>query len=122
MIAIMKSGARVSQRKKEPVSPGSRSAKRRRLEQLIDQATVDAYNESEQRGGIFTIIEESLALPFKTTVLGVSVVVERIDLTDTDEIVALCCRGKVRQTIPLLDLPLPDPPPAGGEWIDAYRH
>ena len=56
-------------------------------------------------------------MPFKTLVLGV----ERIDLTDADEIVALCARGRTRQAIPILDLPLPEPPPRGAEWIEAYR-
>lgn len=27
-----------------------------------------------------------------------------------------------RQTIHLLDLPLPEPPPEGAKWIAAYRH
>jgi hypothetical protein len=26
------------------------------------------------------------------------------------------------QAIGILDLPLPAPPPAGAEWIEAYRH
>jgi hypothetical protein len=28
----------------------------------------------------------------------------------------------LRQAIPILDLPLPTPPPDGAEWIEAYRH
>jgi hypothetical protein len=36
--------------------------------------------------------------------------------------VAICCRDQVRQAIPILDLPLPTPPPVGAEWIEAYRH
>jgi len=47
--------------------------------------------------------------------------VERIDLTVADQIVAVCRRGAKRQWIPILDLPLPQPPPAGAEWIEAYR-
>lgn len=43
------------------------------------------------------------------------------DLTD-DSIVAICARGRDRQRIDLLDLPLPTPPPDGSEWIDAYRY
>jgi hypothetical protein len=73
-------------------------------------------------GRLYTMIENTLALPFKTTVLGVPVSVERIHLTLREEIVAVCRRGGVRQTVPLLDLPLPSPPPAGTEWIAAYRH
>src|SRR5437867_2602735 len=68
------------------------------------------------------MIEEHLSLPFATTVLGVPVTVERVQLTLRDEIVAVCRRARTRQTIPLLDLPLPSPPPAGSEWIAAYRH
>ena len=42
-----------------------------RLAEMIEQATVDAYNESEQITGWFTMIDENLAVPFETTVLGV---------------------------------------------------
>ncbi len=54
--------------------------------------------------------------------LGVEVTVERVDLSGEDQIVAICSREKLRQTIPLLDLPLPTPPPEGAQWIEAYRH
>ena len=91
------------------------------LDELIEQATVDCYNESEQVTGLFTMIEEHLALPFTTTVLGVPVTIARVDLTATDEIVAICTRDRHRQTIPILDLPLPDRTPDGWEWIEAYR-
>ncbi|MBI3982870.1 MAG: hypothetical protein HY337_08155 [Gemmatimonadetes bacterium] len=89
---------------------------------MIAEALVDAYGEFEQRGGHFAMLEEHLAVPFETQVLGVPVTVERIDLTRSDEIVALCRRGKTRQAISILYLPLPEPPPAGAEWIEAYRH
>jgi hypothetical protein len=92
------------------------------LERLVEGAIVDAYNESEERCGIFTMIEEHLALPFATEVLGVPVTVERIDLTEADEVVAICRRGRTSQRINVLDLPLPTPRPEGAEWIEAYRH
>ena len=68
------------------------------------------------------MMENDLATPFTTQVLGVEVAVERIDMTDADEIVAICKRGSKRQRIPIVDLPLPSPPPKGAEWIAAYRH
>ena len=95
---------------------------KRHLEKLIEEATVDAHNESEQRTGLFTMIDEHLETPFETEVLGVRVVVERVDLTVSDEIVAVCRRDGRRQRIPILDLPLPARRPAGAEWIEAYRH
>ena len=88
---------------------------------MIEQATVDAYDESEQITGWFTMIEENLAVPFETTVLGVAVRVERVDLTETEQIVAICRRGRERQVLPILDLPMPSPEPKGAEWIEAYR-
>jgi len=91
------------------------------LETLIDEATTDAYNESEQAGGFFAMIEENLALPFVTQVLGQEVTVARLDITNRGEIVAICLRGKAAQAIPILDLPMPKPRPVGAEWIDAYR-
>jgi hypothetical protein len=98
------------------------SLSKARLKKLIEQAIVDAYGEEEQVGGFFTKIEEHLALPFAVKVLGVDAEVEKVDMTLDGQIVALCRRGKTRQKIPILDLPLPTPPPAGVEWIVAYRH
>ncbi|HWX46245.1 MAG TPA: hypothetical protein VNY52_13110 [Solirubrobacteraceae bacterium] len=77
---------------------------------MVEEATVDCYNEAEQVTGLLTVIEDELTVPFKTRVLGVEVTVERVDLTGEDQIVAICSREKLRQTIPLLDLPLPTPP------------
>ena len=91
------------------------------LDKLIEEATTDAYNESEQAGGFFALIEENLALPFVTQVLGQEVTVAKFDITKRDEIVAICLRGKANQAIPILDLPMPKPRPEGAEWIDAYR-
>ena len=108
-----------------PRKGGSRNAPTRanagRLDRLIEEATVDAYNESEQAVGLFTMMEEHLAVPFTTTVLGVEVTVERIDITGADTIVAVCRRGRAWLRVPILDLPLPNPKPEGTEWIDAYR-
>ena len=82
---------------------------------------MDAYGDSGQRVAFFTVLEDSLALPFTTQVLGMEVTVERLDLTADEQIVAVCRRGRVRQRIPILDLPLPTPPPQGADWIAAYR-
>ena len=92
------------------------------LDALIGEAIVDAYNESEQTVGFYTMMENSLALPFETEVLGVKVTVGRIDMNEGDAIVPVCRHGSKRQRIPILDLPLPSPAPGGAEWIAAYRY
>jgi hypothetical protein len=99
--------------KRKPSNPGARAAARlpskQRLEELVREAIIDAYGESEQRIVFLTMLDENLALPFETQVLGVSVVVVRVDLTAADEIVAVCRSGAQRQAIPILELPLPTP-------------
>lgn len=49
-----------------------------KLRRLIEEATVDAYTESEQLVGFLTAIEDNLGLPFVKSVLGVEASVERI--------------------------------------------
>ena len=92
-----------------------------RFEAMVEDATVDCYNPSEQATGWFTMIDEHLKVPLQTELLGVSVTVEKVDLNQNEDIVAICRRGKHRQTVPVLDLPLSAPLPAGAEWIEAYR-
>jgi hypothetical protein len=112
---------RVMRRGASNKKPRATKVSEAKLDALIAEATVDAYDESEQMIGFHTMLDEHLDLPFKTEVLGVEVTAEKIDLTDDDRIVVVCTRGKSRQTIAVLDLPLPSPPPKGAEWIDAYR-
>lgn len=97
------------------------SLTRAKLDAMVAEATVDAYGDDEQLTGLYTMIEEHLAVPFTTRVLGVEATMRRVDLRNTD-IVAICHRGRERQAISILELPLPDPLPEGAEWIAAYRH
>ncbi len=92
-----------------------------RLAAMIEEATVDAYDESEQATGWFTMFENYLELPFETEVLGVLVSVVAIALRDDNGIVAVCKRGKAKLPVGIVDLPLPTRRPEGAEWIEAYR-
>jgi hypothetical protein len=55
----------------------------RQLDKLIEEATVDCYNEEEQAHGFFTMIEENLVLPFSTRVLGIEVSAIAIEMDDS---------------------------------------
>ncbi len=94
---------------------------KRQLEELIEEAIVDAYGESEQRVAFLAMLEDKLACPFAIEILGASAIVEGVDLNDAEDIVAICRRDKHKQMIPILNLPLPSPRPVGWEWIEAYR-
>ncbi len=90
------------------------------LDALVAEAVVDCYDEHEELSGLFVMIRDNLAVPFTTEVLGVRVVVRKVDL-GLSGVVAVCHRGPMRQAIGILDLPLPDPEPDGAQWIEAYR-
>jgi hypothetical protein len=91
------------------------------LDELIEEATVDCNDEEEQASGFFTIIEDNLALPFTTRILGVDASVAAVEMDNDGRIKAVCERSGEQQRIDLIDLPLPSPPPSGAEWIAAYR-
>jgi len=93
-----------------------------RFEAMAEEATVDAYGESEQICGWACMFEDHVTVPFETTVLGEAVTVEAIEQRGDTRIVAICKRGRSRQAIDVLELPLPSPLPSGTVWIEAYRH
>jgi hypothetical protein len=108
---------------KSPPADPAHGLSKERLNELIWEATADAHDESEQAMGFHAVLEDELALPFDTEMLGTTVTVESIGFTEDDErLVAVCRKGKARQRISLADLPLPTPLPQGAEWIVAYRY
>ena len=95
---------------------------RLRLVEIIWASLVADPSSVPLRDAHRAVIDERLAVPFETTLLGLPVTVKGVDLTERDAIVANCTRGRLRQPIPILDLVLPSPSPAGAEWIEAYRY
>jgi hypothetical protein len=94
----------------------------RGLDGMIREVLVDCYSGDEERTAFFTMIEDRLRVPFRTRIFGLDAVVERFVLNEEGAVHAVCRRGRERRRIPILDLPLQDPPPKGFEWIEAYRH
>jgi hypothetical protein len=66
--------------------------------EMVEQATVDAYGESEHTSGWFAMFENHLEFPFETEVLGMRANVAKIDLRH-DRIVAVCKRGARPQVV-----------------------
>jgi hypothetical protein len=79
-------------------SPARKNLRRNKahLDALIAEAIVDAYNESEQTVGFYTMMERSLTLPFATEILEIKVAVAQIDRNDENAIVAVCRLGGKR--------------------------
>ena len=54
----------------------------RHLQQLVEETTVDCYDNEEPASRVLTMIEEILALPFITPVLGVEASVVAVEMDD----------------------------------------
>jgi hypothetical protein len=87
---------------------------------MVAETTADAYDEYEATMGFCSVLQVKVAFPFETVVLGVPVSVDGLEQISRG-IAAIAVRGGARQAIPLEELPLPSPRPAGAEWIEAYR-
>jgi hypothetical protein len=81
---------------------------RDKLHQMIEEATIDCHDISEQATGLFTMLSDNLAVPFTTSILGREVTVTAVDMAEDDSIFAVCVAG-------------PEQQPNGAEWIEAYR-
>lgn len=91
---------------------GAALTRTQHLTELIEEATVDCYDEEEQATGSYTTIGENLALPFKTPVPGITADVVGIDMDDTDGWLP-SARRQDRSGRPAFA----DTVPAGAEWI-----
>jgi len=98
-------------RRKTSIKPRISKA---RLEAMIEEATVDCHDESEQVTGWFTMIDEHLAVPFATKILGVLATVERVDLNRSAQIIAVCSRGRSRSPFSTFRCPGPFRPAPSG--------
>ena len=84
----------------------------KRLDELIEEAIVDCYDEYEQAPGLFTKVEDELRLPFTTRVLGVEVAVVAVEQDDDGlGLVAVREREGEEQGTPLADLSVSSPVP-----------
>lgn len=64
----------------------------------IGDATWDAQDLSEQTVAFLTLLEEHQKLPFEAIVLDVPVMGRGLDVTDDDDIVAVCSPGEASAT------------------------
>ena len=63
---------------------------------MAGEATVNAYGEDEQAAGFYAVIAHNLGVPFMTSVLGVDVRVEDVNLAGDNSILAVCAAGAGR--------------------------
>jgi Calcium binding len=91
------------------------------LASLIDGATIDCYDEYEQRMGLLISIEERVECPFTAKIIGEKVVVKGFEVSKSGESVfAICERNGREYHVDIDSLEWVKPLPEGFEWIEAY--
>lgn len=94
----------------------------KRLQALIEEATVDCYGEEEQNMGMMTMVEENVVCPFPAKVIGEDVEVTALESHRQGFGVNAVCRYKGKEyRIDITSLEWPKVKPEGYEWIEAYQ-
>lgn len=92
-----------------------------RLEELIEEATVDCHDEDEQHSGLLTVIEEEVVFPFKAKVLGDIVRITGVEWPDHGFGLQFTCeKNGATYKIDAGSIEWVEPLPEGFEWIEAY--
>ncbi len=90
------------------------------LGELIEEATVDCYDEYESRVGFLTMIQANVTVPFPATLNGEAITVTEID-GDDRLIKTIIKRNSKSYPVDILDLEVDDSVVEGSKWIAAYR-
>jgi hypothetical protein len=95
---------------------------RERLRALIQEATVDCYNEGEEYVGLSTMVEDNVVCPFKAKVIGEDVEVVELRGPEAGFGLYAVCRYKDKDyKIDINSLEWPKKKPVGFKWIEAYQ-
>jgi len=95
---------------------------RSKLRALIDEATTDSNDESDEHAGLLGMIREEVACPFRARIQGEDVECTRFEWPKKGYSLNAVCqtrKGKTR----IVDISLlewPDSLPEGHKWIEAY--
>lgn len=92
-----------------------------RLDALIEEATIDCYNEDEQHSGLLTMIEDEVVFPFEAKVMGDVVRITGMQWPDHGYGLQFTCeKHGATYEIDAGSIAWVEPLPEGFEWIEAY--
>jgi hypothetical protein len=96
-------------------------ADREKLRALIDQATSDSVDESDEHAGLLSMIREEVACPFPARVNGEEVDCVRFEWPKNGYGLNAVCMAKGKtMVVDIAALDVIEPLPKGHEWIEAY--
>jgi len=93
-----------------------------RIQALIDEATTDSVDESDEHVGLLGMVREEVSCPFRARLQGEDVECLRLEWPRNGYGLEAICRtakGKLR-TADIGQLALVDPLPRGYPWIEAF--
>lgn len=93
--------------------------KPKNLEALIEEATMDAYGEDEQRSGFLVMMQDNIPVPFPATLGDIEMQVVDFDGTQS-RLLACCERNGKKFSVDVLDIE-PVKGTKGTERLEAYR-
>jgi hypothetical protein len=99
-------------------APGRSDTK---LRALIDQATSDSVDESDEHAGLLSMIREEVVCPFRARVAGEEVECVRFEWPKNGYGLNAVCKTKGKTLV--VDIGMVEgiePLPKGHEWIEAY--
>jgi hypothetical protein len=94
---------------------------RKKLRALIDQATSESVDESDEHAGLLSMIREEVVCPFPARVGGEEVECVRFEWPKKGYGLNAVCKSRARtRIVDVSMLEWMEPLPKGHEWIDAY--
>lgn len=92
----------------------------KQLDDLIEEATVDCYNEYECLAGFSSCLEDKLSFPFPVQVVGEKVKVISLDFED-GQIKVVCLKQGKKYKINILDIKYNPEKVKNYQYIKAFR-
>ncbi len=95
-----------------------------RLQALIEQATVDCYDEYEQHWGMLAALQDELHFPIPAHALGEAVVIVGIDEGHSNErrgIMVAIQKDGGDYSFPLSELQIGNTTEHNSQWVAAYK-
>jgi hypothetical protein len=92
-----------------------------KIRALIDQATSESIDESDEHAGLLSMIREEVVCPFRARVAGQEVECVRFEWPKNGYgLNAVCTAGGKELVVDIATLEGIEPLPKGHEWIEAY--
>lgn len=96
-------------------------ASKNRLRALIDQATSDSVDESDEHAGLLSMIREEVVCPFRARVDNEEVECVRFEWPKNGYGLNAVCKAKGKTlVVDITKVEGIEPLPKGHEWIEAY--